>query len=293
MPHWPGNLALGLLKAYSRVAPTERGGFRLVRIARRLVPRHAWQRDFVTPDRSTLRLDLSTYPDCCMAVGLYELDTYRILRRHLRPGGWFVDVGANIGYFTTLAAKWTGPTGRVDAIEPDPLNRQRLESNLRASGVAGRVHVHPVAAAEQSGDIQLYHPTTDAINHGQASTIPALVPGGRPHTVRAVRLDELLPTLVPGRNPDVIKLDVEGAELSALKGLHGVLASANPPRLILEHNPASCHAAGYKPSDLLRQLMASQPRYRVHWIGWRLSRINSPDALDAGMRQGNLLAEAP
>src|SRR5688572_26447674 len=114
MPHWPGNLALGLLKAYSRIAPTARGGFRLDRLARRLLPRRALQGDFTTPDRSTLHLDLSTYPDCCMAVGLYELDTYRALRRLLRPGGWFVDVGANIGYFTILAARWTGISGRVD-----------------------------------------------------------------------------------------------------------------------------------------------------------------------------------
>src|SRR5688572_2191738 len=109
MTSLPGNLALGLLKAYSRVAPTERGGFRLARLARRLVPRRHWERDFVTPDRTTLRLDLGTYPDCCMAVGLYELDTYRLLRRLLRPGSWFVDVGANIGYFSILAARWTGP----------------------------------------------------------------------------------------------------------------------------------------------------------------------------------------
>jgi hypothetical protein len=94
-----GPLALEILKGYSRIAPTERGGYRLARLARRFVPESKRQGIFQTPDGLRLRLDLHTYPDVNMAVGLYELDTYRLLRRLLKGGSWFVDVGANLGYF--------------------------------------------------------------------------------------------------------------------------------------------------------------------------------------------------
>ena len=63
---------------------------------------------------AALGLDLGTYPDCCMAYGLYELDTARLIKRLLRVGDHFVDAGANIGYFTLLgrgssarAGAWT------------------------------------------------------------------------------------------------------------------------------------------------------------------------------------------
>src|SRR4051812_40042177 len=109
-----GRLALAALRGYARVAPTQRGGDRVVRVGRRLVPRAEWRGTFETPDHTRLELDLATYPDCCMAVGLYELDTLRLIRRVLRPGDHFVDCGANIGYVTLAAARAVGANGRVD-----------------------------------------------------------------------------------------------------------------------------------------------------------------------------------
>src|SRR2546428_219103 len=103
------------VRAYSRLALNERGGYRLARLARTFVPRCQWRATCQIPDGLHLDLDLGTYPVVCMAFGLYELDTVRVLRRLLRDGSWFVDCGANIGYFTLLAVRWMGPSGRVDA----------------------------------------------------------------------------------------------------------------------------------------------------------------------------------
>src|SRR3954466_16277507 len=133
-----GRISLGALKAYSRIAPSERGGYRLARIARNFVSEKNREGFFQTPEGLRLNLDLRTYPDINMAVGLYELDTARLTHRLLKPGSWFVDVGANVGYFTLLAAKWTSPTGKVDAVEPDPINRQRLEAHLRENNLIDR-----------------------------------------------------------------------------------------------------------------------------------------------------------
>src|SRR5258705_8911400 len=125
-----GRSVMAALRGYSRIAPTQRGGYRLVRMGRKFVSQDQWRGTFQTPDATRLDLDLSTYPDCCMAVGLYELDTLKLIRRVLRRGDHFVDCGANLGYFTLAAARAVGPRGRVDAFEPDPINRARLEKNL-------------------------------------------------------------------------------------------------------------------------------------------------------------------
>jgi FkbM family methyltransferase len=279
-----GRLALGTLKAYSHIAPTERGGFRLARLARTFVPESQRQGNFNTPDGLRLNLDLRTYPDINMAVGLYELDTARLIHRLLKSGTRFVDVGANLGYFTLLAAKWTAPAGRGDAFEPDPINRQRLEAHLRENNLTDRVRVHPIAASSQSGEIELIHPQAAGTNHGMASFYKSLTGEGETFTVPTARLDEILDGI-----PDLIKIDVEGAELSVIEGLQKILSAASPPRLIIEHNPTSCAAAGYRPGDIFKKLMEFQPRYHVYWIGWRLKQVHSPDELNSISRQGNLL----
>ena len=219
-----------------------------------------------------------------MAVGLYELDTARLIHRLLKPGSWFVDVGANLGYFTLLAAKWTAPTGRIDAFEPDPINRQRLEEHRRENSLEDLVRIHPIAASSKRGQVQLIHPEAAGTNHGMASFYKSLTGEGTTYTVPTARLDDLLEG-----SPDVIKIDVEGAELAVIEGTEKLLRSSHPPKLIIEHNHASCAAAGYRPGDIFTTLLKFQPAYRVSWIGWRLRSIESPDELNAISRQGNIL----
>lgn len=279
-----GPFALATLRAYSRIAPTQRGGYRLARLARKFVSRDAWKNAYTAPGGARLHLDLATYPDCCMAVGLYELDTLRLIRRLLKPGDHFVDCGANIGYFTLAAARRVGPTGHVDSFEPDPLNRARLEANLAANNSPAQVHVHDIALSDQQGEATLYHPTGDSQNHGEASLFATPGANASSYTVRTARLDQEIKT-----PPTLIKMDIEGAELSAIKGMTSLLSSNNPPRLIIEHNPHSAQTAGHKPGDLLRALRQPQPRYRARWIGWRLPEISTPEEIDGIAREGNIL----
>ena len=285
MPNPLANAIWSALKGYSRIAPTQRGGYRLARLARRFVPKGQWRGRFTTPANVSLDLDLATYPDCCMACGLFELDTYRTLARLVRPGHHVVDCGANVGYFTLQAARLAGPIGRVDAFEPDPLNRQRLEQNLAANAMADRVKVHAVALSDEDAWATLYHPTEGARNHGESSLFAP--EGDQPadaFSVPTARLDAVL-----DRTPDVIKMDIEGAELAALRGATGLLAAPGAPQWIIEHNVDSARAAGHRPGDLLRFLRTHRPGYRAYWIGWRLSEFHSPEQIDATPRQGNIL----
>ncbi|HVT88237.1 MAG TPA: FkbM family methyltransferase [Tepidisphaeraceae bacterium] len=270
--------------AYSRLAPTERGGYHLARFVRRFVAPDKWRGRFTTPDAFVLDLDLATYPDCCMAIGVYERDTHRQLRKLLKRGSWFVDGGANIGYFSTLAGHWVGKIGRVDAFEPDPQNCERLRTNVDFNGVGQRVRVHNLALSDQSQTLQMHRPSAEGTNHGMAGVHAQ----GEPFEAKAVRLDQFLSS--EKRIPDVIKLDVEGSELIALRGMTRLLQAPQPPVLVIEHNPESCRAAGHLPSDLWRTLTDIRPAYRVYWIGWKLHRLSLPGQLDRITRVGNLLA---
>lgn len=282
---WIAKPVFSLLRFYSRIAPTGRGAYRLVRWARCLISRERWNDWFETPDHIQMELDLATYPDCCMSVGLYELDTYRAIRKCLRPGDWFVDCGANIGYFSLCAAQWIGNAGRVDAFEPDPINRARLEKHSHRNGFEGLIRVHPVGVGDQEGCFDLFHPlVSDKINHGSASMFAELVPQGQKFTIQTVRMDQYLEGV-----PRLIKMDIEGAEFRALKGMAGILAAPQPPDLIIEHNVESIEAAGYQHGDMFTLLVELQPRYKVYWIGSKLTRIHTAEELSRIKRQGNLL----
>jgi FkbM family methyltransferase len=270
---------------YSHLAPTNRGAFAVARWARKSLPREKWNDVFTTPGGLKLRLDLATYPDCNLALGLYETESIRLLGKLLKPGGHFVDCGANIGYFTLNASRLVGPSGRVDSFEPSPVNRARLEEHLKIN-TAENVRVHALAADTENKSLAFHQPTGE-LNHGQASVFASLVPQGKSVVVQAARIDQTI-----DRVPDVIKVDVEGAELNALQGAEKFLQSANPPALIIEHNHESSAAAGYRPSDLFRYLRKVQPNYQFAWIGWRLRPIADGEAMDAIDRQGNILVSA-
>ena len=277
-------LGLATLRAYAHLAPTERGGYRLARLARRLVPRERWDGVFPVGGGLTMGLDLSTYPDVAMAAGLYELDTQRLLRRLLRRGSRFVDGGANVGFFSLLAARVVGDQGRVDAFEPDPLNRQRLLDNLARNGLS--IRVHALALSDRDETITLHHPAPDSgRNHGETSRFALADAESETFDVPAVRLDHS----PVGGVPDVVKLDLEGGELLAMRGASAWLDAPRPPAFVVEHNPAADQRAGHKPGDLWRELSARREGYACWVVSARPRRLASPDELDALPRQVNLL----
>lgn len=279
------------LRTYTRAVPTERGGYRLARFVRRFRSADARRDLFRTPHGFTLDLDLNCYPDCTMAFGLYELDTLRVMRRLLRAGDHFVDGGANIGYLTMAGAQLVGPTGRVDAFEPQPDNRARLEENLRRNGLAERVRVHAAALSDAAGTARIHRFTNDAGNHGVASLFAG---DGAVATstvdVPTVRMDEAL----AGTAPVLVKLDVEGAESLAIAGMERLLKSAHPPAVILEHNPTTSRRAGAGLSEPVERLLAMRDDWQVRAIAFRLPRIEPGDARAwQRLRQVNLLVQSP
>jgi len=162
-------------------------------------------------------------------------------------GGTVVDVGAHIGLFTLLAARAVGPGGRVIAIEPNPQTRSLLQENLVLNGLEERVTVLGVAVSAERQRAVLH-----VNEEGFLSNLFSTEDGCESEVeVECVPLDELLVDWAP---IDVMKLDVEGAEVSALRGAAGVIATSPEITLFCELNPGTLERAGLSTGDLLAAL---------------------------------------
>ena len=180
-----------------------------------------------------MTMDLSALSDFAMALriklfGGYERGATALVDRCLEPGDTFVDIGANSGYFSLVAAQLVGPEGRVYSIEPGPSQVKRLRRNLDSSGNASTVTVLPYAASNFDGRTLLYESySMDGRDSLQRKT-------GSATQVEVHRLDSVLPEAVVA----VAKIDVEGEELHALQGMERILNRSKRIRLIIEWNVA-------------------------------------------------------
>lgn len=184
-----------------------------------------------------------------------------LISRVLEPGEIFWDVGANLGYFTLLAAARLNHTGQVAAFEPSPRTFAVLRANVALNPFAN-IRLVNLAATDREGEALLY--TAPGSADGRANLFRAGADQTESERVRTVTLDgwrehQGLPV------PDIIKLDVEGAELAALIGARQTL-SQGEPLLLVEMKEAIFQALGteraaiqeflgqwgYRPAGLIR-----------------------------------------
>jgi FkbM family methyltransferase len=146
--------------------------------------------------------------------GCWEPQVEAVISHSLRPGDTFVDVGANIGYFSLLAADRTGPTGHVYAFEASQKTFDKLRANIQRNGMDSVIDAVHAAVADRDGTLTLYAGPDD--NCGMSSLIRN--EGGTEENVEARPLGKLLPEEVL-RSARLIKIDVEGAEELVVAGL--------------------------------------------------------------------------
>ena len=165
------------------------------------------------------------------------------LRRLIAPGMTVYDIGANIGIYTQFLAKLVGASGRVVAFEPEQRNVERLRAAIRQYD---QVEVLHAAVSDSSGTLKLY--VADDLNVDHRSYA---CEEHRPFVeVNAVALDDI----VSDRGtPDVIKMDIQGAELAALRGARRLLSQTSPA-LLLEYWPYGLRSAGEDPQLLVEEL---------------------------------------
>ncbi|HEY3488856.1 MAG TPA: FkbM family methyltransferase [Candidatus Deferrimicrobiaceae bacterium] len=148
-------------------------------------------------------------------LGSYEIDKQMSMMRCIRVGDVFFDVGANTGFYSLFASVLSGPGGRVVAIEPLPRNLAYIRRHVAMNGI-DNVAIVGKAVSDRVGT------ATFAVD-GPATS--RLAEGGS-LTVEVTTIDEISRTL--GIVPNVMKVDIEGAEIDMLKGAREVLAKGRP-----------------------------------------------------------------
>ena len=190
---------------------------RLARDRSDLLVRHEIGLGAVAEYRISELLDRSRY-----LYGVHEFLPSSVFLGQVSAGGVVLDIGANLGEYTVLAARAIGPTGRVLAFEPNPHARQRLLRNLELNQLSN-VEVIPFAVGSSDGEGVLSVPEGDS----GLGTLRVAVSATECHRVAIRRIDGLLSDEDLHRLK-LIKIDVEGWELEVLSGARETLAKSKP-----------------------------------------------------------------
>jgi FkbM family methyltransferase len=159
------------------------------------------------------------------AMSAYEPAKHALIRRHLRPGMTFIDVGANKGDFTLLAARLAGNSGTVISIEPAPENHSVLQRSIELNDYTN-IRVLQVALSDRDGTANLQIGSTSG-----SHTLSPEFNGLRTVAVPTRTLDGVVAEQQLG-SVDMIKIDVQGLELAVLRGASQTLR-ANPGIILL------------------------------------------------------------
>ncbi|HVK18491.1 MAG TPA: FkbM family methyltransferase [Fimbriiglobus sp.] len=236
----------------------------------------------------TVRVEGSVYeldPDDRMITtailqgGCWEPAETALIRDTLKPGDTFIDVGANFGFYTVLAARLVGPTGRVIAFEPDPRSFELLRRNVERNGCTNVV-LEQKALSSEPGTLTLQVSDSNRGGH-------SVVRGGTEdvsHTVDvpAVRLDDYL----SGRDVrvDLVKIDTEGAEGFILAGMQDTLRKYPAAKLVLEYTPGKLVNSGYPPDKFMGLLKPHGFRYaEIDEYAHLLHQVVEQDVVDGNL----------
>jgi len=177
----------------------------------------------------------------------YEPGLSRAIADRLKPGDVFIDIGANVGHFSLLAARIVGPAGRVVAFEPDAETVAAMRRAIEANDLTSAIEVVNAAVADTDGTAQLFLSVDSVLS----TTDPARSPARDQFTftrsieVAQVTLDSWLAAR-PQLRPRIaaIKIDVEGTEADVLRGMRETLRACPRAAILCETSPGN-------PADVL------------------------------------------
>jgi FkbM family methyltransferase len=189
--------------------------------------------------------------------GVYELATSELVWRLLKntPEALFVDVGANIGYYSLLAHKRLGNNGRVMSFEPVPDIYEKLAMNIQGMN---NIEAYQFAVSSSNGEATLSIPKGSESNDG-ISTLQDCTDALDSFTVQTISLDKFLDKKI-----HILKIDVEGHEYSALFGAKNLLASGRINNILFEGHDI-------EHSDVVSLLIGFG--YKIFSIGWDMKML--------------------
>jgi FkbM family methyltransferase len=226
----------------------------------------------------TLALDLQSEKDYWL--GMYEPELQQALRDWVAGGAVVYDVGANIGYVGLLFSRAVGEQGRVVCFEALPANVARIQRNLALNGMEERVQVVHAAMVDQSLPVRfLVHPSNamgKAVGSAGREQVDAYV---QEIEVPGLTLDEFVFSQ-GGLPPQVVKMDIEGGEVLAVRGMERLLAEVRPVLMIELHGQAAAAAVweslkrhGY----VLRRMQSGYPPVEaLSDLDWKAYIVGDP-----------------
>jgi FkbM family methyltransferase len=236
----------------------------------------------VLPWHARTRVEVALGNDesfCVYVAGSFEPNEFAFLDRTVRRGMTFLDVGANDGLYTMFAARRVGRRGRVLAVEPSSRERRVLERNIALNRLRNVVVVAS-ALADQPGQATLQIAPT---LHGGHNTLGGFAHKGvdavASEQVQVETLDAVVVRLGIAK-VDVIKIDVEGAELKVLEGARDVLRSSRP-LLLIEANDDALRKQEASTADLLALLRS---------VGYAMFVFSETSGLEEPWAEGSPLS---
>lgn len=200
-----------------------------------------------------------------LVYGIYEKYDTELFKKIVKPGMIVVDIGANIGYYTLMAAKLIGSNGKVYAFEPEPSNYELLIKNIKINNYTNIISIQK-AVSNKNGKARLF---INKSNLGNSSLIENNVPQKIGFTeVETITLDNFFDSVVKNNKIDFIKMDTQGAEKLVIEGAEKILKDNNL-KIIMEFWPFGLRNMGSEPSDLLKMLQD---------FGFKIKHINGKDS---------------
>ncbi len=251
-------------KACKLVSGTGIGNIPGVKEVYRFLFRHLWSnKSIIEVSGSKMYVGLEGLPECYrdtfrpyITFQHWEEPTTEMFKKVVRQRDVVLDIGANIGYFTLLAARLVGEEGNVYSFEPEPTNHSLLIKNIRLNHYDNVVLVQK-AVSNVRGTVRLHLSDTDTGAHTLRQN-----PSGEGFTtmqidkiveVETIVLDEYFEN--KGHAINVIKLDVEGAEMAALLGMDKILKDNHDLKIFAEFYPLAIREFGYSPEEFIRKFM--------------------------------------
>jgi len=161
---------------------------------------------------------------------IYEPEVSSYIMKNLKLGETFMDIGANNGYYTVLAAGLVGPNGKIISIEPSPNAFRRLMHNVRVNNLSNVVILN-VALSDHDGNAMLY------LNKESEDGLASLIKSDQVQSLGEVELKRF-DHLFMDEKISIVKMDVEGSEINIIKGMENYLKSHKEVKIEMEWNPS-------------------------------------------------------
>jgi len=221
------------------------GRYAIVRYAHKLL-QSKLKSDFVEFDGNKMFLDPndSLQMSC---FGSFEPFETEVVKKLIKIGNNVLDIGANIGYFSLLFAKLVGNNGRVYAFEPEPENFRILKKNLEINHYNNTMAIQK-AISDKNHTVKLFLNEINTGNHSiyKSSETSAFI------DIESIKLDDF--SDIQNKRIDFIKIDIEGAEIDAFKGMKNVLQKNSQVTILSEFNLYLLNKFNKKPREYVKIL---------------------------------------